>query len=148
METINMSNPCLICARIASWREGNNPYLIIEFKHSIFVVGDHQFFKGYALVLYKEHMRELHELPATIQTELFQEVMTATKALVAAYQPWKMNHSSYGNAEPHIHWHLFPRYADDPQRTTPPFNRSAEFKNHKIEPQEAGEIAAFIREHL
>jgi diadenosine tetraphosphate (Ap4A) HIT family hydrolase len=74
--------------------------------------------------------------------------MAATRALVAAYQPWKMNHSCYGNAVPHIHWHLFPRYEDDPQRMTPPFNRGEEFKNYQIDGQQAGEIAAFIRSHL
>lgn len=143
-----MSSSCLICERVALWREGKNPYLITEFKHSIFVVGDHQFFKGYALVLYKEHVRELHELPSAIQTALFEEVMAATRALVAAYQPWKMNHACYGNAEPHIHWHLFPRYADDPDRERPPFSHGSEFRNKLIDSQQAGEIAAFIRGHL
>jgi diadenosine tetraphosphate (Ap4A) HIT family hydrolase len=143
-----MGSSCLICERLALVREDKNPYVIAEFKHSIFVVGDHQFFKGYSLVLYKEHVRELHELPADVQSELFAEVMVATRALVAAYQPWKMNHACYGNADEHIHWHILPRYADDPDRIRPPFLHGSEFKNHLIDTQTAAETAAFIRKQL
>ncbi len=44
---------CLICERVALAREARNPHLIAEMEHTYFVVGDHQFFKGYALVLLK-----------------------------------------------------------------------------------------------
>jgi len=26
------------------------------------------------------------------------------------FQPWELNFSCYGNAEPHVHWHIVPRY--------------------------------------
>ncbi|MBF2073596.1 MAG: HIT family hydrolase [Synechococcales cyanobacterium C42_A2020_086] len=64
---------CLICQRLAAWRQGSNPYVICELEHSLFVVGDHQFHRGYSLVLFKQHVRELHELSAAVQTTLFQE---------------------------------------------------------------------------
>src|SRR4030042_2626076 len=96
---------CVICERIALWRKGANPYFIHEFKHSIFVVGDHQFHEGYSLVLLKKHVSEMHELPDKVQAALFKEVVTAARALVATFHPWKMNYSCFGNAEPHVHWH-------------------------------------------
>lgn len=126
------TNGCLICERVALWRQGRNPYFIAEFKRSIFVVGDHQFHRGYGLVLLKEHVAELHELPPDAQVELFQEVMRAGRTLVKVFRPWKMNYSCYGNAEPHVHWHLFPRYEDDPDRRRNPWLHSAEFKEHRI----------------
>jgi diadenosine tetraphosphate (Ap4A) HIT family hydrolase len=30
-----------------------------------------------------------------------------------------MNYELLGNQVPHLHWHLFPRYADDPDRLKP-----------------------------
>ena len=40
--------------------------------------------------------------------------MRAAEALNRTFAPRKMNFSCYGNAEPHVHWHLVPRYDDDP----------------------------------
>jgi diadenosine tetraphosphate (Ap4A) HIT family hydrolase len=142
-----MQTMCLICERLARWRAGENPYLIHEFTHSIFVVGDHDFFRGYSLLLYKEHVRDLHELPRSVQLALFDEVMTATDAIVKMFHPFKMNHASYGNAEPHIHWHLFPRY-DDAYRTDTPWQYADQFDVHRLDENRARSIADLIRLNL
>lgn len=42
---------CLICERVRMAQEGRNPYLVAELDHTIVVVGDHQFHRGYTLVL-------------------------------------------------------------------------------------------------
>src|SRR5690606_29899764 len=77
-----MAANCLICERVALARAGENPYLIAEFEHTIFVVGDHQYHRGYSLLLLKDHVHELHTLAPDVQTAMFQELMTATRALV------------------------------------------------------------------
>ncbi len=140
--------PCLICDRITLWQRGQNPYMIHEFEHSIFVVGDHQFHQGYALVLLKEHVRELHDLTPHVQTALFQEVMWAGRALMDTFQPWKMNYACYGNSEPHVHWHLFPRYKTDPDRHSHPWLHASAFKHHLIEPQTAQRLSQRIKAKL
>lgn len=140
--------PCIICERVTLWRSGQNPYFIHEFEHSIFVIGDHQFHRGYSLILLKKHIRELHELPPPIQSALFQEVMLAGQAIVNAFSPWKMNYACYGNSEPHIHWHLFPRYESDPDRQGIPWLHASEFKHHLITPQTAQNLGEKVRVHL
>jgi hypothetical protein len=40
------STTCLIYERVHAAREGRNPFVITEFEHSLFVVGDHQFHAG------------------------------------------------------------------------------------------------------
>jgi diadenosine tetraphosphate (Ap4A) HIT family hydrolase len=102
---------CLICERVALAKDGRNQHLIAEMEHSYFVVGDHQFFKGYALVLLKEHIREPFELPPHVQREHFAEVMRAAKAIHETFAPSKLNYACYGNVEPHVHWHIVPRCA-------------------------------------
>ncbi len=142
------SESCLICDRLTLWRKGENPYFIHEFEHSIFVIGDHQFHRGYSLILLKQHVREIHELPASIQTALFQEVMLAGQAIVATFQPWKMNYACYGNSEPHVHWHLFPRYESDPDHKRNPWVHASEFKHHLIDSQTAQELSQQVQSHL
>src|SRR5919199_790078 len=103
---MEQNQTCSICQRVSLWQSGQNPYFIHEFENSIFIIGDHQFHKGYCLLLLKDHVRELHELTPSVQVELFQELMRAGRSLVDTFHPWKMNYSCYGNLDPHIHWHL------------------------------------------
>jgi len=140
--------PCLICTRVLSARRGENKAVVAEFAESWFVVGDHQLFPGYGLVLAKNHVREMHDLPAPRQRALFDELMLATSAIARAFKPWKMNHASYGNMEPHVHWHIFPRYADDPQKESPVWVRMNEFARANCTPDELAAIAQRIRAFL
>jgi diadenosine tetraphosphate (Ap4A) HIT family hydrolase len=94
---------CLICERVAPAEEGRNPHLVAEMEHSIFVVGDHQWHRGYAVVALKRHVREPYGL-TDVQGEHFREVMRAAEAICKTFRPVKMNFSCYGNAEPHVHW--------------------------------------------
>lgn len=45
--------------------------------------------------------------------------MVAEQALSAIVQPDKINLASLGNAVPHIHWHVIPRFRDDPRFPNP-----------------------------
>jgi diadenosine tetraphosphate (Ap4A) HIT family hydrolase len=112
------------------------------------VVGDHQWHRGYALVLLKEHVREPFELPAAVQGEHFGEVMRAAEALHKTFAPQKLNYACYGNAEPHVHWHLVPRYADDPHPGQDPWKDVGRFRERTISAAEAGRIAAQIRRNF
>jgi diadenosine tetraphosphate (Ap4A) HIT family hydrolase len=125
-------------------REGKHPRFVHEFAHSYLTVGEHQFFEGYCVLLLKDHVRDLHEIPEPTRTELFGELMQATEAIARAYEPWKMNHASYGNAQPHVHWHIFPRYEGDPDLKNTPWTNQDRFNEFATTP----ETAARVRERL
>ena len=143
-----MTPSCLICQRVAMARTGHNPYLIHEFEHSLFVVGDHQFFRGYSLLLLKVHLRELHDLPPSVQPAFYHELMLATEAIVRCFKPDKLNHLALGNQEPHVHWHIMPRYANDGYYGLNPLLAAPQFMNARITDDEARSLAATIRRHL
>ena len=147
---MNHSNThCLMCARVALLlQENGHPFLIHEFQHSVFVVGDHQFFRGYCMLLFKDHIRELHELEPIVHSTLFTELMIAGRAIVDTFQPWKMNYSCYGNVVPHIHWHLFPRYDSDSDREQVPWFHADKFEEHMIDELTAQHLAMQIRSKL
>ena len=54
---------CQVCERIDLIKKGMNPYFIKELKTGYVVLGDYQQFEGYTLFLYKNHIKDLHELP-------------------------------------------------------------------------------------
>ena len=139
---------CLICDRVALAEAGENAHLIADLGHSVFVVGDHQWHRGYALVLLKAHVREPFELPGDVQSEHFSEVMRAAEALNQTFAPHKLNYACYGNAEPHVHWHLVPRYADDPHPGQDPWKDVERFRERTITAAEAAGLAAQIRSNL
>jgi diadenosine tetraphosphate (Ap4A) HIT family hydrolase len=41
------------------------------------------------------------------------------EAIENCFHPHKLNYELLGNQVPHLHWHLFPRSADDPDRLRP-----------------------------
>jgi hypothetical protein len=46
------------------------------------------------------------------------EVSDVARALKMAFDARKINYALFGNVVPHMHWHLIPRLASDPPRTT------------------------------
>jgi len=76
-------------------------------------VGDHQLFRGYALLLHKEHKTELHELEHIEKMAFLEEMSIVAEAVYKAFKPEKLNYELLGNGMPHMHWHIFPRHADD-----------------------------------
>lgn len=129
---------CAICDRLAN--ANSDPALVHEFANSYLLLGNHQYYKGYCLLLFKEHVRELHELDEATQIALHMELMQATRAIALAFKPWKINHACLGNQDEHIHWHIIPRYLSDPDHKQHPWLHSAEFCKHIGD--EADRIAA------
>lgn len=143
---------CDGCFRSQSLKLGTNSQLrgrlIHEFKHSYFVLGDHQYFEGYCVLLLKAHVRELHELASNTQVELFQELMTAGQAVHDAFKPWKLNYSCYGNFVEHIHWHIFPRYESDPDHKVHPWLNSEKFSAKIPTESEVKSAVISVQKHL
>lgn len=109
---------CLICERIAAIQAGTNPHLVAELDTGYVVLGDFQFFRGYTLFLGKRHVSELHELPLQEKERFLIEMSLVAESVYRCFRPRKLNYECLGNAEPHLHWHLFPRHEDDPSPGT------------------------------
>jgi len=100
-------------------KQGSNPYFITELETGYAVIGDYQHFKGYSLFLLKEHVTELHFLSPKMKVKHLEEMSIVYEAVFNVFKPDKMNAELLGNGDPHIHWHLHPRYNADPLRRQP-----------------------------
>ena len=117
------ARPCGICALIERCRAGAFADFVIELPHSFVILGDAQFYRGYCVVLARSHVDEIHLLPPAEARALFDETVAVGRAIALATSPLKLNYECLGNLEPHVHWHVFPRFESDPMRAAPVWMR-------------------------
>lgn len=139
---------CALCERTTNTKLGTYPFLIHEFKNSYLFLGEHQFYRGYCVLVTKDHFKEMTDLPDGPREEVFAEMMTASKLIEKTFSPTKMNMCSLGNVVPHVHWHFFPRYSEDPNFTNPPWLQMHLFDGARIGPHERDELIEMLRSNL
>ena len=83
------------------------------------VRADEPDYPGFLRVILNTHAKEMTDLPAADQQALMRVVFAAEAALREVVQPDKINLASLGNVVPHLHWHVIPRFADDPHFPNP-----------------------------
>jgi len=76
-------------------------------------------YPGFCRVILERHMIEMTDLSAAERARLMDAVFAAETALREVLAPDKINLASLGNVVPHIHWHVIPRYRDDPHFPRP-----------------------------
>jgi diadenosine tetraphosphate (Ap4A) HIT family hydrolase len=115
----NPRDGCGICAIIERITAGSFIDFIAELPRSWLILGDAQFYRGYCVLFAKRHVTEMHQMPRGEAHELLDELIAIGKALERVVKPAKLNYECLGNQEPHVHWHVFPRSAEDPMRLAP-----------------------------
>ncbi len=109
------STGCVMCERVSL--EGD--LFIADLGISRAYFNEDQFFPGWVFVVLRRHATELYELSADERGVLIEDVNHVADALHRVYNPLKMNYELLGNQVPHIHWHLIPRLAGDPDPRWP-----------------------------
>jgi diadenosine tetraphosphate (Ap4A) HIT family hydrolase len=139
---------CGICSIIEKIRDGAFPDWIAELPRSWLILGDAQFYRGYCILLAKRHVTELHTMPRGEAHELLDEMLAAGRTLAEVLAPLKLNYECLGNQEPHVHWHIFPRYADDSMRLAPVWQRPEAERKISLAPGDCAELIGTIRREL
>lgn len=109
---------CALCTRLSNHAD---PARIISLDESTVFLADNQGCPGWCTLILHDHHEHLAELPAPRQLRLFSDVARVANAIRAHFptsgrfgQPPRINYECLGNQAPHIHWHVIPRHADDP----------------------------------
>jgi diadenosine tetraphosphate (Ap4A) HIT family hydrolase len=109
---------CSFCRRIRS-RADQSSDLVCEFPHSIVLLGAWQYYEGYCIAICRHHVRELFELDKLVRHAFIDEIALLGEVLASVFKPRKLNVEMLGNQVPHLHCHLFPRSAHDPDHLKP-----------------------------
>jgi diadenosine tetraphosphate (Ap4A) HIT family hydrolase len=110
---------CPFCDKLARLDRLAKYELVWRFLHSVALLGPWQRYQGYCVLVSRRHARELFELPRDERRGYLEEMCLLAEAIHRAFSPHKLNYELLGNQVPHLHWHLFPRSADDPERLQP-----------------------------
>jgi len=78
------------------------------------VLADEPDYPGFLRVILNAHFKEMTDLPVADQAALMRVVFATEAALHEVMAPDKINLASLGNVVPHLHWHVIPRFVDDP----------------------------------
>lgn len=139
---------CPLCRDVKACTEANHDRIIAVNEHSILLVGEHQFFSGYSMLVARNHVREMHDLPQLVQQAIFADLMRLGRAVSKVFAPLKINYASLGNVVEHLHWHVIPRYSDEADPKSHPWAEAADFQNHKTTPEAARRVAAALQKYL
>ena len=105
---------CPFCWKLRTVDEFGEAEVIWQFPHSVALLGAWQYYQGYCILVSRRHASELHELPPGERRAYLDEMCLLAQAVQTCYRPHKLNYELLGNQVPHLHWHIFPRYLDDP----------------------------------
>ena len=111
-------SPCPFCRKLTGPDEWPAADVVWHFPHSVAVLGSWQFYTGYCVLVSRDHATELGQLGAN-RAAFLEEMAHLAAAIERAFKPHKLNYELLGNVVPHLHWHVFPRSADDPDRLRP-----------------------------
>ena len=120
-------------------------YFITDLSMGRLVLDKNQYVKGYSLLICFKHVREPYELPQDEQERFWDDMVTAGLALEKVFRSDKMNFQILGNAVPHLHCHLVPRYYGDEGGNRPTDPHTETFT---LKPEEYAERVIKIREML
>ena len=76
-------------------------------------------YPGFLRVVLNAHVKEMTDLAASDRIEVMRVVFAAEAALRQVMRPDKINLATLGNKVPHVHWHVIPRFLDDPHFPNP-----------------------------
>jgi histidine triad (HIT) family protein len=104
---------CLFCAIAA----GEQPMHVVLDEPEVVAFLDHRpVFKGHVLVIPREHIVTLPEMPVPLLTEVMVAVQRCARAVVdglGAQGSWVAQNNVVSQAVPHVHVHVVPRTKGD-----------------------------------
>jgi diadenosine tetraphosphate (Ap4A) HIT family hydrolase len=105
---------CPLCNEVSSYEEINeHGFIISRLKMSVLRLSLNQYVQGYCVLICNQHIREPYELAPVERQQYFEDMTNVGEVLEKLYDPIKMNFQILGNAVPHLHCHIIPRYYGD-----------------------------------
>lgn len=99
--------------RVAALRSGDDPSAIARLPSGWAVFGEQQFLRGYCLLLPDPVVPHLNSLDEAMRAVFLADMARLGDAVLESTGAVRINYAMFGNAEPALHAHVIPRYADE-----------------------------------
>jgi len=100
--------------RVEDCRAGTDPTCIARLESGWAVMGDPQVLQGYCLLLPDPVVPHLNAMPPAAQAAFLSDMARLGDAVLARTGAVRINYALFGNVEPALHAHVFPRLASEP----------------------------------
>jgi diadenosine tetraphosphate (Ap4A) HIT family hydrolase len=139
--------------RLIELSEGLNPRLVLRMRSGFAVMGDNQFLPGYCLLMAYPQVDQLIELPEKQRHVFLEDMSLLGEAIDRVTESKRINFAMYGNVDPFLHAHVWPRYEwEVPEfATLPPLSIPEEVRMHADtvwDPAVHGNLQNQIREMI
>ena len=98
-------------------RAADLPAAVARLPSGWVVMGERQVLAGYCLLLPDPVVAHLNVLVSGDREQFLADMARLGDAVLASTGALRINYAMFGNLEPALHAHVFPRYADEPVAT-------------------------------
>jgi diadenosine tetraphosphate (Ap4A) HIT family hydrolase len=109
--------PTAIHALVDRCRAGDYPPAVARLRSGWVVMGERQVLTGYCLLLPDPVVPHLNALPSELRAQFLSDMAVVGDALLTVTAGLRINYAIFGNVEPALHAHIFPRDAAEPEAT-------------------------------
>jgi diadenosine tetraphosphate (Ap4A) HIT family hydrolase len=139
---------CPACDRLARIARGADPEFVATLSECQVVLADEQLYRGYCILFLRDHAEHLADLSPERQQRVWDDVARVADAVRRAVGPVRLNYACLGNLLTHVHWHVIPRHADDPEPQHPIWVRSLGERRVSLPEDERRTLIAELRRAL
>lgn len=112
-----MRPPTVIHGLVDRCRAEDYPAAVARLRSGWVVMGEQQVLTGYCLLLPDPVVPHLNALPSALRAQFLSDMAMVGDALLAVTAGLRINYAIFGNVDPALHAHIFPRRATEPDAT-------------------------------
>lgn len=98
-------------------RAQDYPAAVAKLRSGWVVMGERQVLTGYCLLLPDPVVPHLNALPPALRGEFLSDMALLGDSLLAVTAGLRVNYAIFGNVDPALHAHVFPRRSTEPEAT-------------------------------
>jgi diadenosine tetraphosphate (Ap4A) HIT family hydrolase len=112
-----MSARTAIHVMVDRCRAADYPALVTRLRSGWVIMGERQVLTGYCLLLPDPVVPHLNALSSESRAQFLADMAGIGDALLSVTAALRINYAVFGNVEPALHAHIFPRHAAEPEAT-------------------------------
>jgi diadenosine tetraphosphate (Ap4A) HIT family hydrolase len=109
--------PTAIHAMVDRCRAGDYPAAVARVRSGWVVMGERQVLSGYCLLLPDPVVPHLNAMALDLRGQFLADMAAVGDALLVLTAALRINYAMFGNVEPALHAHIFPRQSTEPEAT-------------------------------